>query len=107
MLTREDDGEEDEEDELSVEPKRGKTMNLYIKEREGKAQCRLPKPEPNAEYQCRALLPGMGADEADGGKRGWWGQVRLVGAGETGGGRRGRRWPQATGHMPEPGSTEH
>jgi len=36
----------------------------------------------------------MGAGEADGGKRGWWGQARPMG-------------PQATGHMPEPASTEH
>jgi hypothetical protein len=57
------------------------------------AQCRLPKPEPNAEYQCRALLVAMGAGEADGGKRGWWGQARLVGAGEAGGGRRGQWGP--------------
>ena len=87
MLTREDDREEDEEDESSVEPKGGKTMDLYMKEREGKTQCRLPKPEPNAEYQCRALLLAMGADEADGGRRDWWGQARLVGAGEANGGR--------------------
>ena len=36
----------------------------------------------------------MGAGEADGGKRGWWGQARRVGAGEAGGGRRGW-WGQA------------
>jgi hypothetical protein len=64
------------------------------------------KPEPNAEYQCRALFLGMGAGEADGGRRGWWGQARVVGAGETGGGRRSwrgqarpmgaiRHWPHA------------
>jgi len=101
-------------------------MNLYTKEREGKTQCRLPKPQPNTEYQCRALLLAMGAGEADGGRRGrwgqarlvgageagggwrgWWGLARLVGAGEAGGGRRGQWGPQATGHMPEPASTEH
>jgi len=68
----EDDGEEEEDDELSVDPKRRKTMNLYTKERR-KTQCRLPKPEPNAEYQCRALLLAMGAGEANGGRRGQWG----------------------------------
>jgi len=68
-------------------------MDLYMKEREGKPKCRLPKPEPNAEYQCRTLLLAMGAGEADGGKRGWWGQARLVGAGEAGGGRRGQWGP--------------
>ena len=79
---------------------------IYERERR-KTQCRLPKPEPNAEYQCRALLLAMGAGEADGGRRGRWGQARLVGAGEAGGGRRGQWGPQATGHMPEPASTEH
>jgi len=68
-------------------------MDLYIKEREGKTQCRLPKPEPNAEYQCRTLLLAMGAGEAGGGRRGWWGQARLVGAGEAGGGRRSQWGP--------------
>ena len=89
MLTREDDGEEDEEDELSVYPKRRKTMDLYMKERR-KTQCRLPKPEPNAEYQCRAVLLAMGAGEADRGKRGRQGQARPMGASEAGGGRRDR-----------------
>jgi len=63
-----------------------------------RAQCRVPVPspmlstsaEPNAGYQCRALLLTMGADEADGGRRGQWGQARVVEAGETGGGRRGQ-----------------
>jgi len=59
-----------------------------------KTQCRLPKPEPNAEYQCRTLILTMGAGEADGGKRGWWGQARPMGASEAGGGRRGW-WGQA------------
>jgi len=45
---------------------------IYEKERR-KFQCRLPKPEPNAEYQCRALLLPMGAGEAGGGRRGQWG----------------------------------
>jgi len=30
----------------------------------------------------------MGESEAGGGKRGWWGQARLVGAGEANGGRK-------------------
>jgi len=64
-----------------------------MKRERRKTQCRLPKPEPNAEYQCRTLLLAMGAGEADGGKRGWWGQARLVGAGEAGGGRRGQWGP--------------
>jgi len=51
---------------------------IYERERR-KTTCRLPKPERKAEYQCRALLT-MGAGEAEGGRRGLWGQVRLVGA---------------------------
>jgi hypothetical protein len=43
------------------------------------AQCRVPVPSPPPRH---------------GGKRGWWGQARLVGAGETGGGRRDW-WGQA------------
>jgi hypothetical protein len=54
-----------EEAQLSVDPKRVKTINLYTKERR-KTPCRLPKPEPNAEYQ--------------------WGQARLVGTGDADGG---------------------
>ena len=68
-------------------------MDLYMKERR-KTQCRLPKPEPNAEYQCRAVLLAMGAGEADRGKRGRQGQARSMGASEAGGGRRDR-WGQA------------
>ena len=56
------------------------------------AQCRVPVPSPPPRH---------------GGRRGRWGQARLVGAGEAGGGRRGQLGPQATGHMPEPASTEH
>jgi len=37
------------------------------------AQCRVPVPSPPRRY---------------GGKRGWWGQARLVGAGEANGGRK-------------------
>jgi len=67
---------------LSVDPKREKTIDIYTKERR-KTPCRLPKLEPRAEYLCRALLLSMGADEADGGRRGRWGQTRPVGAGEA------------------------
>jgi len=52
---------------------------IYERERR-KTPCRLPKPEPKAEYQCRALLLSMGAGEADGGRRGRWGQARPMGA---------------------------
>jgi len=55
---------------------------IYERERR-KTPHRLPKPEPEAEYQCRALLLGMGAGKADGGRRGRRGQTRLVGAGEA------------------------
>jgi len=40
----------------------------------------------------------MGAGEADGGRRGWWGQVRLVGAGEANGGRSHRPHARARQH---------
>ena len=73
-------------------------MDLYMKEREGKpnanCQSRSPKPEPNAEYHCRAVLLAMGSGEADRGKRGRQGQARPMGASEAGGGRRDR-WGQA------------
>jgi hypothetical protein len=35
----------------------------------------------------------MGASKAAGVRRRWWGQARLVGAGEAGGGRRGQWGP--------------
>jgi len=59
---------------------------IYERERK-KTPCRLPKPEPKAEYQCRARLLSMGADEAGGGRRGRWGRP-------------------ATGLMPEPTGIE-
>jgi len=52
-------------------------MDLYTKERR-KTACRLPKPEPKAEYRCRALLLGIGAGEADGGRRGQWGRQAAI-----------------------------
>jgi len=52
---------------------------IYERERR-KTQFRLLKPELNAEYQCRALLLAMG-------------HARPMGAGETGGGRRGQWGP--------------
>ena len=81
LLTREDD-------ELSVDTKRRKTMDFIYERERRKTQCRLPKPEPNAEYQYRAVLLAMGAGEADRGKRGRQGQARPTGASEAGGGRR-------------------
>jgi hypothetical protein len=50
----------------------------YERERR-KTPCRLPKPEPKVEYQCRARLLAMGAGEADGGRRDWWGKARSMG----------------------------
>jgi len=88
-------------------------MHLYMKEREEKpnADCQSRSPMPSTSAEPSSSPWGqarpMGAGKADGGKRGWWGQARLVGAGEAGGGRRGQWGPQATGHMPEPASTEH
>jgi len=87
-LIRGHDGEEDEEDVLSVDVKRAKPMDLYMNEREGKPNADCPKPEPTARYQCPTLLLALGARESGGGRRGWWGQARLVGAGEANGGRK-------------------
>jgi len=50
LLTREDDGDEDK---LSVNPKRRKTMDLYMKEREGK---------PKVDCQSRSPIPITSAD---------------------------------------------
>jgi hypothetical protein len=72
MLTQEDDGEEDE---LSVDTKRGKTMNLYMKEREGK---------PNADCQSRSPMPSTSAEPSSSP----WGQARPMGVGEANGGRK-------------------
>jgi len=74
---------------LSIDPKRGKTIDLYTKEREKKlhadCQSRSPKPsssaEPSSSAWRQARLVGVG--EAGGGRRGWWRQMRLVGTGEA------------------------
>jgi len=78
-LTRADDGEAVEEDELSVEPKRRKTVDLYMKEREGKpnADCQSQSPMPSTSAEPSSSPWGqtrpMGASEAAGGRRDWWG----------------------------------
>jgi len=52
----------------------------------GKERAYSAKPSITSGDQCRASLPGlalllsMGAGEAGGGKRGWWGQARPMGA---------------------------
>jgi hypothetical protein len=76
-----------EDDELSVHPKRRENYELIYERERKKTQCRLPKPEPNAVYQCRALLLAMGAGEADRGKQGRQGQARPTGASEADGGK--------------------
>jgi hypothetical protein len=67
LLTREED--EEEEEELSVDPNRRGSYGLIYERERRKTPCRLPKPKPNAEYQCRALLLAMGAGEAHGGRK--------------------------------------
>jgi len=62
LLTREED--DGEEEELSVDPNRRKNYGLIYERERRKTSCRLLKPKPNAEYQCRALLLAMGAGEA-------------------------------------------
>jgi hypothetical protein len=62
-------------------PIQEKENSRFIYERERrKTLCQLLKPKPETEYQCRALLLGMGVDEVDGGTRGWWGHGRPMGA---------------------------
>jgi len=96
---------------LSVDPKRRENYRLIYERERRKTQCRLPKPEHNAEYQCRAFLLAIAAGEVDGGMPGWWGQARLVRADEAGGGRQGW-WGQAspTGaacHQPHAQARQH
>jgi len=75
-----------ERDELSVYPKRRKTMDLYMKVREGKpnADCQSRSPMPSTSAEPSSSPWGqarpMGASEAGGGRRGWWGQARPMGA---------------------------
>jgi hypothetical protein len=68
--------EKNEENQLSIDPKTGQTIDIYKRDRK-KTPCRQPKLERKAEYQGRALLT-LGAGEAGVGRRGVWGQVRLV-----------------------------
>ena len=93
LLTTEDDGEEDGEDELSVEPKRRETYGL-IYERESRknpmptakagAQCCIPMPSLPAWHGGRWGRWGkarpMGASEESEGGHDWWGQARPMGA---------------------------
>jgi len=85
-----------EGDELSVYPKRRKTMDLYMKEREGKpnADCQSQSPMPTAKAGAQCRVPVPSPPRRHGGRRGRWGQARLVGASKAGGGRRGW-WGQA------------
>jgi hypothetical protein len=64
--------EKNGEAQLSIDPKRGLTIQLYKRETR-KTPCRLPKPECKAEYQGRALLT-MQAGKTGGGRRGLWGR---------------------------------
>jgi len=62
---------------------------------------------PTAKAGAQSRVSVLSPPPQHGGRRGRWGQARLVGAGEAGGGRRGQWGPQATGLMPEPASTKH
>jgi hypothetical protein len=98
LLTREEDDGIEEEDELSVDPKRRKTMDLYTKEREGKL---------NADFQSRSPMPSISAEPSSSP----WGQARPMGAGEAGGGRRDW-WEQArpmgaVSHRPHARARQH
>jgi len=86
MLTREDDGEEEKMMNCLSIQREGKTMDLYMKEREGKpnADCQSRSPMPSTSAEPSSSPWGqarpMGASEAGGGRRGWWGQARPMGA---------------------------
>ena len=54
---------------MSVDPNRRGSYGLIYERERRKTPCRLAKPEPNAEYQCRALLLAMGAGEANVGRK--------------------------------------
>jgi len=89
---------------LSIQ-REGKTMDLYMKEREKEN----PMPTAKAGAQCRVPVPSP--PPRHGGRRGRWGQARLVGAGEAGGGRRGW-WGQArpmgaVSHRPHARARQH
>jgi hypothetical protein len=62
---------------------------------------------PTAKAGAQFRVPVPSPPPRHGGRRGRLGQARPMGAGEAGGGRRGQWGPQATGHVPEPASTEH
>ena len=54
----------------------------------------------------QSRVPVVSTSPSHGGRRGPWGQARLVGAGEAGWGRRNQSGPYATWLMPEPTSTK-
>jgi len=78
---------------LSIQ-REGKTMDLYMKEKEGKlnadCQSRSPMPSTSAEPFSSPLRQArpMGAVETGGGRRDRWGQARQVGEGEANGGHK-------------------
>jgi len=82
VLTREDDGEEEKMMNCLSIQREGKTMDLYMKEREKEN----PMPTAKAGAQCRVPVPSPPPRHGD--RRGRWGQARLVGAGEANGGRK-------------------
>jgi hypothetical protein len=65
--------EKNEEAQLSIDPKRGQSIDLYIKEREGKL---------HADCQSRSAKLSTSAEPSSP-----WGQARLEGVGEVCGGR--------------------
>jgi len=72
LLTREDDGEEEKMMNCLSIQREGKTMDLYMKEREEKR---------NADCQSRSLMPSSSAEPSSSP----WGQTRPMRAGEAGG----------------------
>ena len=89
---------------LSIQ-REGKTMDIYIKEREKEN----PMPTAKAGAQCRVPVPSP--PPRHGGRIGRWGQARLVGAGEAGGSRQDW-WAQArpmgtASHRPHARARQH
>ena len=98
MLTRKDDEEEEKMMNCLSIQREGKTMDLNIKEREGK---------PNADCQNRSPMRSTSAEPSSSP----WGHARPMGASEAGGGRRGwlgkARPMAATSHRAHARACQH
>jgi len=62
-----------EEAQLSIDPKRGKTIDLYTKREKENSM-------PTAKAGAQSRVPVPSSPPQHGGRRGWWGQARPMGA---------------------------